>query len=47
MVLDKNLGVAERFLTTTIRARLKNRILVQDRGGAYFLTGGILLYIED
>jgi hypothetical protein len=26
---------------------LKNRILVQDRGGAEFKTGGILLYVED
>jgi hypothetical protein len=26
---------------------LKNRILVQDRGGAEFQTGGILLYVED
>jgi hypothetical protein len=25
----------------------KIRILVQDRGGAEFLTGGILLYVED
>jgi hypothetical protein len=30
-----------------IRTHLKNRILVQDRGGAEFLTGGILLYVED
>jgi hypothetical protein len=29
------------------RTHLKNRILVQDRGGAEFLTGGILLYVED
>ena len=29
------------------RTRLKNRILVQDRGGAEFQTGGILLYVED
>ena len=26
---------------------LKNRILVQDCGGAEFKTGGILLYVED
>jgi len=26
---------------------LKNRILVQDRDGAEFQTGGILLYVED
>ena len=30
-----------------IRTHLKNRILVQDRGGAEFKTGGILLYVED
>jgi hypothetical protein len=29
------------------RTHLKNRILVQDRGGAEFQTGGILLYGED
>ena len=29
------------------RSHLKNRILVQDRGGAEFQTGGILLYVED
>jgi hypothetical protein len=30
-----------------IRTHLKNRILVQDRGGTEFPTGGILLYVED
>jgi hypothetical protein len=30
-----------------IRTHLKDRILVQDRGGAEFKTGGILLYVED
>jgi hypothetical protein len=34
-------------LTCFIRTHLKNRILVQDRGGAEFQTGGILLYVED
>ena len=29
------------------RTLLKNRILVQDRGGAEVQTGGILLYVED
>jgi hypothetical protein len=29
------------------RTYLKNRILVQDRDGAEFKTGGILLYVED
>jgi len=29
------------------RIHLKNRILVQDRGGTELQTGGILLYIED
>jgi hypothetical protein len=29
------------------RIHLKNRILVQDCGGAEFQTGGILLYVED
>ena len=29
------------------RRHLKNRILFQDRGGAEFQTGGILLYVED
>ena len=29
------------------RTHLKNRILVQDRGGAEFKTGGIRLYVED
>jgi hypothetical protein len=36
---SKNLGL--------VRSRLKNRILVQDRGGAEFQTGGIRLYVED
>jgi hypothetical protein len=30
-----------------IRTPLKNRILVQDCGGAELYTGGILLYVED
>jgi hypothetical protein len=30
-----------------IKTYLKNSILVQDRGGAEFRTGGILLYVED
>jgi len=29
------------------RRHLKNKILVQYRGGAEFQTGGILLYFED
>jgi hypothetical protein len=29
------------------RSHLKNRILVQDRGGNAFQTGGIHLYVED
>ena len=29
------------------RIRLKNRILVQDRGGAEFQTAGNLLVVED
>jgi hypothetical protein len=29
------------------RSHLKNRILVQGRGGAEFQTGGILEYFED
>ena len=33
--------------TNRTRTHLKNRILVQDRGGAEFQTGGILLYVED
>jgi hypothetical protein len=31
----------------SFRTYLKNRILVQDPGGTEFLTGGILLYVED
>jgi len=31
----------------TSRTYLKNRILVQDRGGGEFKTAGILLYVED
>jgi len=30
-----------------IRSHFKNRILVQNRGGAVFQTGGILKYFED
>ena len=30
-----------------IRTHLKNRILVQDRGGAEFQTAGNLLVVED
>jgi hypothetical protein len=29
------------------RSHIKNRIWVQDRGGAEFKTAGILLYVED
>jgi hypothetical protein len=29
------------------RTHFKNKILVQDRGGAEFKTAGILLYVED
>ena len=36
-----------KFRQWIIRTHLKNRILVQDRGGAEFKTGGILLYVED
>ena len=35
------------IFTKVIRTYLKNRILVQDRGGAAFQTAGILLYVED
>ena len=35
------------FVKRIIRTRLKNRILVQDRGGAEFKPSGILLYVED
>jgi hypothetical protein len=35
------------FAKCFYRTHLKNRILVQDRGGAEFKTGGILLYVED
>jgi hypothetical protein len=35
------------FSFCLIRTHLKNRILVQDRGGAEFKTAGILLYVED
>jgi hypothetical protein len=35
------------FETASIRSHLKNRILVQGRGGAEFQTGGILEYFED
>jgi len=31
----------------SFRTYLKNRILVQNRGGAEFITAGILLYVED
>ena len=31
----------------SFRTHLKNRILVQDCGGAELQTGGILLYLED
>ena len=37
-------GLLARSIT---RSCLKNRILVQDRGGAESQTGGILLYVED
>jgi hypothetical protein len=30
-----------------VRIRFKNRILVQDRGGAESKTAGILFYVED
>jgi len=36
-----------RFKIRQFRTYLKNRILVQDRGGAELYTGGILLYVED
>jgi len=34
-------------MITITRSHLKNRILVQDRGGIEFQTAGILLYVED
>jgi len=34
-------------IDSVFRTYLKNRILVQDRGGAELKTGGILLYVED
>jgi hypothetical protein len=37
----------EQNFDIAFRTHLKNRILVQDRGGAKFLTGGIRLYVED
>ena len=39
--------VAIASLVFFIRSHLKNRILVQDRDGADFQTGVILLYVED
>jgi hypothetical protein len=36
-----------RFAPVLSASHLKNRILVQDRGGAEFKTAGILLYVED
>jgi hypothetical protein len=33
--------------TNNTRSHLKKRILVQNRGGAVFQTGGILQYFED
>ena len=35
------------MLKIVFRSHLKNRILVQDRGGAEFQTAGILQYVED
>ena len=40
-------GLWSRGLFICTRIYLNNRILVQDRGGAKFQTGGILLYVED
>jgi prepilin-type N-terminal cleavage/methylation domain-containing protein len=34
-------------ISKIFRSHLKNRILAQNRGGAEFQTGGILLYVED
>ena len=34
-------------MQTNFRSHLKNRILVQDRGGAEFRTAGNLLVVED
>jgi hypothetical protein len=36
-----------RGLIHLFRTHLKNRILVQDRGGAELQPAGILLYVED
>ena len=40
-------GSSRNYNFSVTRTCLKNRILVQDRGGAEFKTGGILLYVED
>jgi hypothetical protein len=47
--VDKEIlsSCADKKQDLIIRTHLKNRILVQDRGGAEFQTGGILLYVED
>jgi hypothetical protein len=46
-VFRKNIAIAKEKLQPLLRTHLKNRILVQDRGGTEFQTGGILLYVED
>ena len=45
--MDLDLGPKICLKKDFIRTYLKNRILVQDCGGAEFQTGGILLYVED
>ena len=45
--MDLDLGAKICLKKDFIRTHLKNRILVQDCGGAEFQTGGILLYVED
>jgi len=36
-----------RCSTSVIRDHFKNKVLVQDRGGAEFQSGGILQYFEE
>ena len=44
--MKKN-DLSERIFAHEYRSHLKNRILVQDRDGVKFQTGGILQYFED
>jgi len=46
-LLTTRIGLWVGIWEILIRTHLKNKLLVQDRGGTELYTGGILLYVKD